>query len=48
MRRVSDVMTTDVKTVTTSEVVGSMRDLMLDGSIHALPVLDGNGAVAGT
>ena len=47
MRRISDVMTRDVKTVTTSEVVGTMRDLMLDGKIHALPVIDQAGAVAG-
>lgn len=47
MRRITDVMTTDVTTVTTTEVVGPMRDLMLDGGIHALPVLDRAGAVAG-
>ena len=40
-------MTREVKTVTTSEVVGPMRDLMIDGTIHSLPVLDANGAVAG-
>jgi hypothetical protein len=40
-------MTRDVQTVTTSEVVGPMRDLMLEGKIHGLPVLDEDGAVAG-
>ena len=47
MRKISDVMITDVQTVTTAEVVGPMRDLMIDGGIHALPVLDDAGAVAG-
>jgi CBS domain containing-hemolysin-like protein len=47
MRHIADVMTRDVRTVTTSEVVGPVRDLMLDGNIHAVPVLDLTGAVAG-
>lgn len=47
MRQVADVMTSHVKTVTTSEVVGSVRDLMLDGNVHAVPVLDLTGAVVG-
>lgn len=40
-------MTSDVQTVATSEVVGTLRDMMLDGKIHALPVLGQDGAVAG-
>lgn len=47
MRCVADVMTRDVQTITTSEVVGSIRDLMLDDGIHGVPVLDVKGAVAG-
>lgn len=40
-------MTSEVQTVTTSDVVGPVRDLMLDDRIHAVPVLDLTGAVAG-
>ena len=40
-------MTSEVQTVTTADVVGTMRDLMLDGRIHALPVLDMSDAVVG-
>ncbi len=47
MRCVADVMVRDVQTVTTSEVVGPMRDLMVDLEIHGLPVLDDDGSVVG-
>jgi CBS domain-containing protein len=47
MRLVSEVMTGDVKTVTSSEVVGPVRDLLLDGKIHSAPVVDENGSVVG-
>jgi len=40
-------MTREVRTVTTSEVVGPMRDLMIDNNIHGLPVLDEKGTVTG-
>ena len=40
-------MTRDVQTVTTSEIVGEIRDLMLERKIHGIPVLDAAGAVAG-
>jgi CBS domain containing-hemolysin-like protein len=40
-------MTSEVQTVATSDVVGPVRDLMLDGGIHAVPVLDLSGAVVG-
>jgi CBS domain-containing protein len=47
MRRVSDVMTSDVKTVTSTEVVGPVRDMMLDGKIHSAPVVDDKGSLVG-
>lgn len=47
MRTVADVMTNDPVTVPTTEVVGTLRDLMLDGQIHALPVVDADGTLAG-
>lgn len=47
MKSVDDVMTHEVRTVRSSEVVGPIRDLMLEGSIHAVPVLDDAGALAG-
>jgi CBS domain-containing protein len=47
MRTIAEVMTSKVQTVTTSDVVGPVRDLMLDGRIHAVPVLDLSGAVVG-
>ena len=40
-------MVRDVQTVTTSEVVGPMRDLMVDLEIHGLPVLDDYDSVVG-
>jgi CBS domain-containing protein len=47
MQVVSEVMTTDVRTVRSSETIGPIRDLMLDGRIHSAPVLDGDGVLVG-
>jgi CBS domain containing-hemolysin-like protein len=47
MRTVSEVMTEHVTTVTTSDVVGPLRDAMLDGRLHGVPVLDAHGKLAG-
>lgn len=47
MRLLADVMTTDMKTVRTDDVIGPVRDLILDGSIHAVPVLGNDGHLAG-
>ena len=47
MRRVSEVMSAPVCTVDASEVVGSVRDLMLGEGIHGIPVLDDGGGVVG-
>ena len=47
MRDVSEVMSSEVKTVTSTEVVGPVRDLMIDGKIHCAPVVDETGALVG-
>jgi hypothetical protein len=47
MRTVDEVMTADVTTVTTSDVVGPLRDAMLDGRLHGVPVLDADGKLVG-
>ena len=44
---VRDVMSTDVRTVDTTEVVGPVRDQLLGTGLHALPVVDATGAVVG-
>jgi CBS domain-containing protein len=47
MRTVAELMSQPVRTVTTDEVVGPIRDLMLDGRLHSVPVLDHGGRLAG-
>ena len=47
MRKVSDVMTAEVRSVASTEVIGEVRDLLLDGRIHAVPVTDATGRVVG-
>lgn len=47
MRAVREVMSEDVRTVSTSDVVGPLRDAMLDGGLHGVPVLDANGELVG-
>lgn len=47
MHTVDTVMTTNVRTVRTTDVVATVRDLMLDQRIHSVPVLDTAGALAG-
>jgi CBS domain-containing protein len=47
MSTVADMMSQPVQTVTTSDVVGPVRDLMLDGRIHGVPVIDRQGALVG-
>ena len=39
---VNDLMIPDVVTATPEQTVGEMRELMREGSIHAVPVVDGN------
>lgn len=47
MRKVSDVMSTEVRTVSTTDAVGPVRDLLLGTGIHAVPVADETGEVVG-
>jgi len=47
MPTVRDVMTTKVHSVGQGEVVGRVRDLIVDERIGVVPVLDGAGGVAG-
>lgn len=47
MRTVSSVMSDAVRTVSTTDVVGPLRDLMLDGQVHGVPVLEPDGSLAG-
>ena len=44
---VSDVMSTDVRTVGTTEFVGPVRDMLLGTGIHAVPVVDQAGKLVG-
>ena len=47
MPTVGDVMSTEVTTVSHSEVVGPVRDLVMDKHIGMVPVLDDAGELAG-
>jgi len=47
MRTVAEIMSTDVRMVDSTDVVGPVRDLLLGTGIHALPVVDRTGAVIG-
>lgn len=47
MDTVASIMTTEVRTVRTSDVIGPVRDLMLDQHIGCVPVLDDGGALRG-
>ena len=40
MRTVSDLMSTELLTVDRKELVGSVRDMMLDAGVHCVPVVD--------
>ncbi len=40
MRSVSDLMSTELLTVDRNELVGPVRDLMLDAGVHCVPVVD--------
>jgi hypothetical protein len=44
---VNDVMTHAVRTAHTTDVVGPLRDLMFDERLHAVPILDADGVIAG-
>ncbi len=47
MRTVSQAMSGPVKSVRTNDVVGAVRDALIDGHIGAVPVLDDHGTLAG-
>lgn len=47
MRTVADVMSTDVRTVSTTDLVGTLRDLMAGAGGHGVPVVDPSGTVVG-
>jgi CBS domain containing-hemolysin-like protein len=47
MKTMRDVMTEPVRTAKTTEVVGPVRDLMLDHQVHGVPVVDDDGALVG-
>lgn len=43
MTTIRDLMTTELLTVRRNDLVGSVRDLMLDSGIHCVPVVDDEG-----
>lgn len=45
--KVKDMMTRNVKTCGLNDKIGHVADLMIEGRVHALPVLDANGKVVG-
>jgi CBS domain-containing protein len=47
MQTVGEIMTNTVRTARVDEVVGPIRDLMLDGELHGVPVLDHDGSLVG-
>ncbi len=47
MRTVENVMTTTLITAKPNDLVGPIRDAMLDSGVHCLPVLDDGGGLAG-
>jgi CBS domain-containing protein len=47
MHTVDEIMSTDVVTACVDDVVGPLRDVMLEKHVHAVPVLDHAGALVG-
>jgi CBS domain containing-hemolysin-like protein len=47
MHTVEEIMSDVVKTATITDVVGPVRDLMLQHNIHSVPVLDADGKLVG-
>jgi CBS domain-containing protein len=47
MHTVDEVMSDVVKTAQTTDVVGPLRDLMLQDAIHSVPILDHDGKLVG-
>lgn len=47
METVKDLMTTELVSVRTRDLIGDVRDLVLQSGIHCVPVLDDEGHPAG-
>ena len=47
MHTVEEVMTAVVHTATTTDVVGPLRDLMIQHAVHSVPILDPDGRLVG-
>ena len=47
MHTVEEIMSDAVKTATTTDVIGPVRDLMLQHGIHSVPILDADGKLVG-
>ncbi len=47
MRTVDDVMTTTLITAKPNDLVGPIRDAMLDSGVHCLPVVEDDGGLVG-
>ena len=47
MHTVEEVMSAVVHSATTTDVVGPLRDLMMDRGVHSVPILDGEGRLVG-
>lgn len=47
MDTVAQIMTTGVRTANTSDVIGTLRDLMIDNSIGCVPIVDSGGTLQG-
>ncbi|MGZ4708792.1 MAG: CBS domain-containing protein [Acidimicrobiales bacterium] len=47
MKTMQEVMSQPVRTVKANEVVGPVRDLMLDNQVHGVPVVDEHDALVG-
>ena len=47
MRTIDEVMSTTLLTASPSDLVGPVRDTMLDGGVHCVPVVDDDGHPVG-
>jgi CBS domain-containing protein len=47
MHTVQEVMSDVVRTATTTDVIGPLRDLMLQDALHSVPIVDASGSLVG-
>jgi CBS domain-containing protein len=47
MGTIAELMSTDVRTVTATDLVGTVRDLMVEHAVHGVPVVGADGSVVG-